>query len=260
MMDPAGQRGTKPREGGKTMVIDKGLGLASFHDLLETSHDYIDIIKLGFGTAALYPRHLLEQKIAMAKEKNIVIYPGGTFQEIAVFRDLSHQYVERVAELGFNGIEISDGTIEMSPAIRKQMIRMGKSAGLRVVTEYGKKCWGSRLRIDDLVETALSDAECGAELFIVEGRESGSGVGIYDELGHCRDEEILEVVRRLGGSEWLMWEAPHKDQQVHLIQLLGRNTHFGNIAPQDVYSLEALRRGLRMDTFHFELALADQVL
>nr|WP_313780229.1 phosphosulfolactate synthase [Paenibacillus larvae] len=61
-MDPTGRRENKPRQRGRTMIIDKGLGLRAFEDLLETAGEYIDMIKLGFGTAALYPREVLQKK------------------------------------------------------------------------------------------------------------------------------------------------------------------------------------------------------
>ena len=41
-----------------------------------------------------------------------------------------------------------------------------------------------------------------------------------------------------------------KTQQAELINRLGPETNLGNIAPDDVLSLEALRRGLRADTIN----------
>ena len=43
--------------------------------------------------------------------------------------------------------------------------------------------------------------------------------------------------------------APSKKQQVWFIQLMGANVNLGNIASNEVVSLEALRLGLRGDTF-----------
>ncbi|MCP4312650.1 MAG: phosphosulfolactate synthase, partial [Bacteroidetes bacterium] len=44
-------------------------------------------------------------------------------------------------------------------------------------------------------------------------------------------------------------EAPNKAQQTMFIQMLGANVNLGNIAPNEVVSLEALRCGMRGDTF-----------
>src|SRR5690348_9006402 len=79
LADPSGKRNVKPRKLGQTMVIDKGLGLHGFADLLQTAGDYIDMIKIGFGTSPLYSQKLLRHKIELAKTHDICIYPGGTF-------------------------------------------------------------------------------------------------------------------------------------------------------------------------------------
>jgi len=247
LAEPTGTRAAKPRAEGLTMVIDKGLGPAAFRDLLETAGDYIDTIKLGFGTAALYPPSVLKEKIRLSRAAGICLHPGGTFLEAAVRMGEAENYFETVAAFGFEGVEISDGTIELAPSLRSQLIRRAAGLGLRVYTEYGKKAWGSRLALDELVDTVLTDIEYGAETVTIEGRESGAGVGIYDEHGRCRDDEIREVIRRVPPSV-LLWEAPRKEQQAHLLLLLGNRVNLGNVAPAEAIALEALRRGLRSDT------------
>lgn len=80
---PLGNRESKPREYGLTMVIDKGLGLGETRDLLNVSAKYIDFIKLGFGTPALYSPEVLAEKIDIIRTEDIDVYPGGTFLEVA---------------------------------------------------------------------------------------------------------------------------------------------------------------------------------
>lgn len=252
LLDPTSRRSHKPRTCGKTMVIDKGLGLRAFADLLETAAEHVDIIKLGFGTAPLYPRDIVEDKILQAKKAGITIMPGGTFLEAAVAGGVTDSYFDMIAALGFTGIEVSDGTIELSRELRTELIQRGLALGLEVYTEYGKKCWGSRIQADLLIETVLQDLQAGAELVTVEARESGAGVGIFDANGECRDDEVEAVLAGIPSPHLLLWEAPQKSQQVHLIKLLGADINLGNIAPQDVMALEALRRGLRSDTFHLK--------
>ena len=60
----------------------------------------------------------------------------------------------------------------------------------------------------------------------------------------------MNIAESIPDRTKLMWEAPHKSQQAQLLNLLGTATNLGNIAPEDLISLEALRRGLRSDTFH----------
>jgi phosphosulfolactate synthase len=230
------------------MVIDKGLGLNAFEDLLQTAAPYMDILKMGFGTTPLYPFGLLKRKIELARQHHISIMPGGTFLEVAVANGAVADFFDTVRLLGFNAIEVSDGTIEMERCVRNELIRRGVDAGLTVYTEYGKKLWGSAIDIEQLLETMLIDVEHGAALVTVEARESGKGVGIFDADGRCRDDDLQAIMRQIAHPEQLLWEAPNKEQQVYLLKALGPTVNLGNVAPQDIFSLETLRRGLRSDT------------
>ncbi|WP_284640449.1 phosphosulfolactate synthase [Paenibacillus silviterrae] len=250
LSDPTETRQAKPRDKGMTMVIDKGLGWNALDDLLETAGAHIDMLKIGFGTSPLYTLELLKKKIEKAKEHDILVYPGGTFLEVAIRQGLIDAYFETIAALGFNAVEVSDGTIEIDRSLRSELIVRGKEAGFTVITEYGKKCWGSTIEMTELIETVVTDSELGARLITIEGRESGKGVGIFDDNGECKDKDIEMVLEQVPSRDLLLWEAPHKDQQVHLLNMLGTEIHLGNIAPSDVISLEALRRGLRSDTLH----------
>ncbi|TDF99230.1 phosphosulfolactate synthase [Paenibacillus piri] len=251
LKDPSSRRTEKPRRLGKTMVIDKGMGIHALDDLLQTAGAYVDMLKMGFGTSPLYKTDLLRKKIEMAKAGQILVYPGGTFLEVAIQQKKVDAYFDMVSYLGFDGMEISDGTIHVDRGLRNELIQRAKDSGFTVITEYGKKCWGSSIEIAELIETVIIDAEMGASLITIEGRESGKGVGIYDENGACKDDDIEQVLEQVPSSDLLLWEAPQKEQQVHLLNMLGSNIHLGNIAPQDLISLEALRRGLRSDTLHF---------
>ncbi len=248
LSDPTGKRPAKPRQNGKTMVIDKGLGLCAFEDMIRTGGPYIDMIKLGFGTSALYDKNILNSKIAKAREVGIDILPGGTFLEVAVVKGLTASFFRTVRALGFTSIEVSDGTIAMNRTLRTDLIERAIDNGLKVVTEYGKKMWGSRIEIDEFVETVITDISLGAEHVTIEGRESGVGVGIFDENGDCLQEEVELVLRSVPSPYHLMWEAPLKSQQAQLVLSLGPDVNLGNIAPEEVIALEALRRGLRSDT------------
>ncbi|GAA3405483.1 phosphosulfolactate synthase [Paenibacillus hodogayensis] len=249
LLDPTGCRSAKPRTNGQTMVIDKGLGLHAMEDLLQTSAPYIDLLKIGFGTAALYPTDLLKRKIELARQHDIAIMPGGTFLEVAVAQETVGEFFDMVRLLGFTAVEVSDGTIELDRHTRNELIRRGREAGLLVFTEYGKKLWGSTIDTEMLLETVLIDLQHGAALVTIEARESGTGVGIFDENGQCRDEELRQIMQLLPDPDRILWEAPQKQQQIYLLKALGSSVNLGNIAPHELFSLETLRRGLRSDTF-----------
>lgn len=238
---------------GITMVIDKGLGRNAFSDLIETASDYISCIKFGFGTAPLYKTEILMHKIHLAKQNGIMVMPGGTLLETAVQQDQVSGFFKTICSLGFNAVEVSDGTIELPRNKRTELIKEGKQLGLRVLTEYGKKLSGSLIDAARLAETMESDLAAGAEFLTVEARESGVGVGVFDNNGDCKEKVIDDIMEFVPEPNRLIWEAPLKQQQAMFLRKFGSNVHLGNIPPGEVFALEAMRRGLRQDTFELGL-------
>jgi len=249
LADPSNVRTQKPRATGKTMVIDKGLGPRAFEDLMHTVGSYIDILKLGFGTSPLYPMEIIRQKAELARQYGICLIPGGTFLEVAVQQGVVPSFFDTIEDLGFTGVEVSDGTIDLSRELRTELIARGVDKGFHVFSEYGKKLSGKGIDYAELLNTILEDHDQGSELITIEGRESGMGVGIYNERGDCKEEEFERTLLHIPNMDWILWEAPLKSQQLYLIEKLGPKVNLGNIPPQEVMSLEALRRGLRSDTF-----------
>lgn len=239
----------KPRPSGYTMVMDKGLGMRAFDDLIEIAHPYVDFYKLGFGTAALTPTRLLQEKIELAQAHEIQIYPGGTFFEIAYHHHDTESYLDALQKLGISWIEISEGTITMTPTERVTSIQKACNLGFSVITEIGKKATGSYLTVDEIYQQAKIDLEEGVKFIIIEGRESGMGVGLYDGNGKFDPLLIRDLVNSLPVTQ-IMFEAPLKNQQAQYIQLIGNQVNLGNIHPSEVVALEALRQHLRSDTFN----------
>ncbi len=247
-IDPSLERAKKPRRHGLTMVIDKGLGPHSFADLMSVASAYMDVYKLGFGTCALYPPEVLRQKLEAVRESGIAVMPGGTFFEVACALDGVEAYLARIREWGFNAVEISEGTLPLTREERRRAIALAADAGLRVYTEFGKKTADFAVEPESLMKTLEADLAAGAEYVIVEARESGN-VGVFNSSGKLDRLFLREIVEAAGPlASRLIWEAPGKEQQVALMEILGYEVNLGNIAPCDVLSVEALRRGLRGDT------------
>ncbi len=245
---PLLDRRTKPRNIGLTMVLDKGLGIGETTDLLETSGEHIDFLKLSFGTSALYSPHVLHKKINLVRSYEVDIYPGGTFLEVALLQGKLDQFLYRAKELGFTCIEVSDGTIEMEKETRKEVIFKAVDLGFRVLTEVGKKDANEKCLVDEMVKQLNEDLENGAYRVIIEARESGT-VGVYNSAGDTDLEAFEKILRGAPNPDVIIWEAPLKKQQVHLIKTLGNNVNLGNIPTGEILALEALRNGLRGDTF-----------
>jgi phosphosulfolactate synthase len=242
-------RAGKPRTRGLTMVLDKGLGLHQAEDLMEAA-PYIDIIKLGWGTSRLFSEKLIHKKVALYKKHNIHVGTGGTFFEIAHSQGVTEQFFKYTRELGFNLIEISNGSISLSPQAKSEAIRLTREMGFMVISEVGKKepLEDDRLTIEERIAEAQSDLQAGASQVIIEAREGGKSLGIYDDKGSVKEDMAQTLVKAIG-VENIMFEAPEKSQQTYLILHFGTDVNLGNIRTDDVIPLETLRCGIRGDTF-----------
>ena len=245
---PVKERTTKPRISGYTMVLEKGLGLNATKDLMDTAADYIDSVKSTFGTAAFLDEKLLRQKIEIIKSANVDAYPGGTFLEAAVAQGVYDKYLERCKQLGFSVIEVSDGTIEMSKELRKEVITKALDKGFKVISEVGKKDPTEDISLAQKLELVRYDLSLGVFKVIVEAREASKGVGIYDASGAVKESEVDDIIAGVDDVNDLIWEAALKNQQLFLIRKFGCNVNIGNVPVEDVLALEALRCGLRGDT------------
>jgi phosphosulfolactate synthase len=245
---PVTDRTTKPRTTGLTMVIDKGMGIHRLDDLIRSASGYIDIVKLTFGTSAFNDKAFLKEKNRKITSANIDVMPGGTFLEIAVWQKKIEEYLDRAKELGFSSIEISDGTIDMDLHTRKNAIAKALDRGFDVITEVGKKDPREALPLSEVHRLIEEDLTNGAKIVIIEAREAGKGVGIFDSDGKIKQDEVEGIIGGVQDINTIMWEAPIKNQQQALIIRCGTNVNLGNIPPDEILALEALRQGVRGDT------------
>ena len=239
------ERTAKPREEGLTMVMDKGLSVREAEDMLSVSEPYIDLIKLGFGTAFVTPN--IEKKIAVYKTAGIPCYFGGTLFEAFLIRGQIDDYLRLLEKYKMEDAEVSDGSIELDHDEKCAYInRLSKH--VTVLSEVGSKDENKMLAPYKWIELMKKEIEAGSYKVIAEARESGT-VGIYHSKGEVRSDLIDEILTQVP-QEKIIWEAPLKGQQVYFIKLLGSNVNLGNIPPNEVIPLETLRLGLRGDTFH----------
>jgi phosphosulfolactate synthase len=254
---PNGRSSDRPRKTGITMVLDKGLGLAETRDLLEVAGGYVDFIKLGFGTAALYDPFLLTAKVELVRSFGVNIYPGGTFMEIAIARDRLQTCLRQFREIGFTAVEISDGSLALDQKTRARAIHLARNTGFTVLTEVGKKNPHVFLGPSEMARQALADRNAGADWIILEGRENGSRTWIYDTRGRLKESVCQAFLKAVEEPGIIIWEAPRKAQQVTFIHRFGPDVNLGNIHPADTLALEAMRRGLRGDTINLIMEEAE---
>lgn len=236
-------RSAKPRGRGITHVIDRGLSVAEVDGLMETVGDSVDIVKLGWGTALVTAN--LKPKLERYEAHGIPVVLGGTLTELAIKQGRVEGLVAWLGELGLRHVEISDGTIALDAEVKSDLIRR-LASDFTVLSEVGSKDADFIMAPYVWVEQIERDLEAGAWKVIAEARESGTA-GIYRADGEVRTGLIDEIVHAVD-AEKLIFEAPLREQQVWLLKRFGSECNLGNIAPDDVLSLETLRLGLRSDT------------
>jgi phosphosulfolactate synthase len=226
---------------GLTHVLDKGLGPRGWEDVLEMGGDYISIVKLGWGTAAVTKN--LERKLDVLKGKPVVI--GGTYFEAVYAKDALDAYKSWLQQLGISHVEISDGTVDI-PRERKLELIAEFARDFTVLSEVGSKDSSVEYTADEWTRWLREELEAGAWKVITEAREGGTA-GIFDSSGGMRTELIGEIASAVG-IENVVFEAPSKPAQVWFIKQFGPSVNLGNIPPEEVIPLETLRLGLRGDT------------
>lgn len=243
------RRQPRPRATGLAMVIDTGLGARETEDLLESAGHCVDLWKLSFGTSVLVPPKVLRRKLELLAARGITSFPGGTLFEAAVARQDVRDYLRRLGAIGFTGVEIADGTRPLLQARRQRMVELARQAGMFTVTEVGSKDPRRQPTAAAIGDQARADLAAGAQAVVIEGRESGRGVGVFAADGTPDPAAIEEIAARLGVlADRLVWEAPLKTQQCALIARFGPNVGLGNIDPRQVLAVEALRAGLRFES------------
>jgi len=241
------ERTTKPRQKGLTMVMDKGLSLRQVEDFLEMGGPFTDLVKLGWATS--YVTTNLKEKLAIYKSAGIPVYFGGTLFEAFYIRNQFEDYLRVLDKFGMEYAEVSDGSVEMNSDVKCEFIhRLSKH--VTVLSEVGSKDEAKIIPPYKWIKLMRMELEAGAWKVIGEAREGGN-VGLFRSSGEVRQGLVEEILTEIP-EENIIWEAPQKSQQVWFVKLVGANVNVGNIAPNEVISLETIRLGLRGDTFdHF---------
>lgn len=243
-LSPLPTRTVKPRKDGVTMVMDKGISLRQAEDFISTSAEFVDFVKLGFGTSLISKN--VKEKIKLYQQAGFKVYVGGTLFEAFVVRDQFDDYLKYIGELGLDSAEVSDGSIEL-PHDKKCEYINRLSKNYTVLSEVGSKEEGIIIHPARWISMMQKELDAGATKVIAEARESGT-VGIFHKNGSAHTVLINRIVSKIK-SENIIWETPQKSQQVYFLKLFGSNVNVGNIAIDDVIPLETLRLGLRGDTF-----------
>lgn len=247
-------RNQKPRTDGITMVMDKGLSINEVHNFMSIAQPHVDLVKLGFGTSFVTPN--LREKIEVYQSYDIPVYFGGTLFEAFLIRNQFEDYIAICKDYNISYMEVSDGSISIPHAEKCGYIEKLTRYGT-ILSEVGSKDAAHIIPPYKWIELMRAELEAGSTYVIAEAREAGN-VGIYRGSGEVREGLVQEILTQIPGEQ-IIWEAPQKAQQLYFIELLGCNANLGNIAPTEVIPLEAMRIGLRGDTFSLYLDKKESV-
>ena len=237
-------RSSKPRQKGITMMMDKGLSIRETEDFIESSGEFTDLVKFGFGTSTITNK--LSEKVKLYKEAGIKPYFGGTLFEAFIVRNKFDDFMHFIDNYKLDTVEVSDGSIIIEHEHKVEFIRK-LAKNFIVLSEVGSKQKGVVIPPDVWIASMKTELEAGSWKVIAEARESGT-VGIFHSNGSANEELIMDIAAHVP-SERILWEAPTGKQQVYFINHYGFDVNLGNIATHDVIPLECLRLGLRGDTF-----------
>jgi phosphosulfolactate synthase len=242
----------KPRSEGLTHVLDKGLNIRDIEGLFDTAGEFVDIVKLGWGTG--YITNNLEKKIALYRSLSTPVVCGGTLFEAVYARGKLDEFKSWLVEQRFSHVEISDGTLDV-PRERKLELIEEFARDFTVLSEVGSKDPDVVYAPYQWVQWIKEELDAGALKVITEAREGGTA-GIFRRDGDMRTGLLEEIAHEIDVSD-LIFEAPTKDSQAWFVKHFGPNVNLGNIPPEEVIPLETLRLGLRGDTMK-EVLLGDR--
>lgn len=228
--------------------MDKGLSLEEAKNFMSGTHPHVDVVKLGFGTSVVTPN--LREKVEFYQSYDMPVYFGGTLFEAFLIRNQLEDYMAVCRDYKIDWIEVSDGSINIPHAEKCGYIEKLTKFGT-VLSEVGSKDAAHIIPPYKWIELMRAELSAGSSYVIAEAREAGN-VGIYRGSGEVREGLVQEILTQIP-EEKIIWEAPQKAQQLYFLELIGCNVNLGNIAPNEVIPLEAMRIGLRGDSFFLYL-------
>jgi phosphosulfolactate synthase len=238
------------------MVIDTGMPLSLFTDVVESHADLVDFVKFGWGTSVVTSN--FQRKLDVVKAANVNFYLGGTLFEKYILQERFDEFRTLCQSYGCSYVEVSNGTIDLSNDDKADFVKR-LSDDFRVISEVGSKdqVKSETMAPNKWINHIQADVDAGAVLVTLETRESGRG-GICRSNGELRYGLIEEILSSKVDHEKLLFEAPTTDLQSYFVRRLGPDVNLGNIAVSEIVPLETIRLGLRSETLlDFEPRLHD---
>lgn len=258
-------RSRKPADGirksGITMVMDTGWPVSFVEDQMAQFGEYLDVAKI-WDPHLRSPVKEVQRKIDVYRKYNVRVQPGGIFMEVARLENTEKTVMPRLADLGFNIIEVSStATATRDMKAEAEFCREAQKMGFAVFGEVGKKFHevDSTRKSEDEVDEAETIREmqallnAGCERVYWEGhllrRVMGEEAGELIAKRERGTQQALRVAAAVGKDNLIFEVSPlrivlqRRALQFWLINLFGTEVNIGNARLEELGLIEALRSG-----------------
>jgi phosphosulfolactate synthase (CoM biosynthesis protein A) len=246
------QRPPKPRSRGMTEIRGSYytvVGPSYLRDVLETMGEHVDVLKFAGGAFTLIPESALREILDIAHDHDVMVSTGGFIEHVLTQGpEATDRYIDEVARLGFDILEISAGFISIPTDDFVRLTERVQRAGLKAKPEVGIQFGaGGATTPDELEQEGTRDVsyaidlakrclDAGAYMIMIESE------GITEEVKTWRTDVVADIARELG-LEKVMFEAADPEVFGWYIKNYGPEVNLF-VDHSQIVQLECLRRGI----------------
>jgi phosphosulfolactate synthase (CoM biosynthesis protein A) len=244
-------RPPKPRKTGVTEIRGpyySAMGPRYLKDVLDTMGEHVDALKFAGGSFTLMPERVLCEIIEIAHAHDVLVSTGGFIEHVLTQGpDAVDAYIDEVARLGFDILEVSAGFISIPTDDMLRLVERVQRSGLKAKPEVGIQFGaGGATTPEELAQEGTRDVgyaielarrclEAGAYLIMIESE------GITEEVRTWRTDVPAAIVRELG-LERVMFEAADPEVFGWYVKNYGPEVNLC-VDHSQIVQLECLRRG-----------------
>lgn len=246
------ERPSKPRTRGITEIraaYYSVMGKRYLKDVLDTMGEHVDSLKFAGGAFTLMPEAALREILDIAHEHDVMVSTGGFIEHVLTQgSDVVDRYIDEVARIGFDILEISAGFVSIPADDFVLLVDRVQRAGLKAKPEVGIQFGaGGATTPEELEQEGTRDVsyaidlakrclEAGAYMIMIESE------GITEEVATWRTDVPAAIAREVG-LENVMFEAADPEVFGWYIKNYGPEVNLF-VDHSQIVQLECLRRGI----------------
>lgn len=231
--------GKKPRNEGRTYIIDKLEGLDK--ENLEVLAPFVDAVKIYGILPLLISEDILKKKVKFYHDQNIKVSTGSTISEYMVSENVFEKFIEEAAKIGFDIIEVGENNTNLNFEQKRKIAESILTKDVDVQWKVGRKDPRHQLPLDVTLAKIEEAVKLGSDKVVLEANE-GINVGIYDEKGVVRWNFVGALTAKFPPNTFI-FEAPLESQQSALIAEFGQRVNLAEVRIEAASAIESQRRG-----------------